>query len=108
MSIIKTLNLSFQFLIFLSNLFVLFCVYNFIDEEVKHKNLAVLLFYSTCYLFLNFSILRQGIAIGILLLSLRFLFNKKIIASLMMIFLASLFHMTAIVFLPILLIANYT
>ncbi|TKF83646.1 EpsG family protein, partial [Vibrio sp. F13] len=107
-SIIKTLNLSFQFLIFLSNLFVLFCVYNFIDEEVKHKNLAVLLFYSTCYLFLNFSILRQGIAIGILLLSLRFLFNKKIIASLMMIFLASLFHMTAIVFLPILLIANYT
>ncbi|WP_297481045.1 EpsG family protein [uncultured Photobacterium sp.] len=105
-SIIKSIGLGFQTLIFICNLFVIYCVYSFINRHIEYKNSAILLFYSLCYLFINFSILRQGIAAGLVLLAIDSYFNKRNLKVLIYLLTATLFHFSAIIFLPLIFLST--
>ncbi|WP_419239783.1 EpsG family protein [Photobacterium leiognathi] len=106
-SIIKSLGLGFQSFIFICNLFVVSCLYYFINRNIKYKNSAILLFYSLCYLFINLSILRQGIAASFLLLAIDSNFNNKnSYKTYSYIFISTLFHFSSIVFIPLIFVSQ--
>ncbi|WP_340642241.1 EpsG family protein [Photobacterium damselae] len=106
-SIIKSLGLGFQSLIFICNLFVISCLYYFTNRNIQYKNSAILLFYSLCYLFINLSILRQGIAAGFLLLAIDNNFNNKSnYKTYSYLFLSILFHFSSILFIPLIFISQ--
>lgn len=69
--------------------------------------LTVLVFYSTTYLvFLGGN--RQAIALAIVIYSIKYLISREFIKFLSAVFLASLFHLSAWIFLPVYFIANRT
>lgn len=70
-----------------------------LNKQVKYKIIAILVIFSDLYLYFNFSGMRQGIALAFILLSMSFIYNKKIILFIFTILIASLFHKTALVFL---------
>lgn len=66
------------------------------------------LFYFTALGFyvLSFNLVRQSIAIAICFFALRYMFNRKIFKYIVTILIASLFHMTALIMIPMYWIAN--
>ena len=76
----------------------IFCVFYFINKHSKHILLSTIIFLSLYYLY-SFFLLRQVIAMGILLLSYDFLKEKKPIKFVITVLIATLFHQTAFVFL---------
>lgn len=62
--------------------------------------LSFLLFIAFGYFGFTFSGIRQGIAMGILIYSYSYIRDKKLVLFLITVFLASLFHSSAIIFLP--------
>ncbi|HIF9186550.1 TPA: EpsG family protein [Photobacterium damselae] len=103
-SIVKSLGLGFQSLIFICNLFVISCLYYFINRNIRYKNSAILLFYSLCYLFMNFSFLRQGIAAGFIILAIDSMFSNKQYQAYSYLLISILFHFSSIIFTPLIII----
>lgn len=68
-------------------------------KKSKYRILALLIFFSDLFLYLNLSGMRQGIAIGITLYSTLYIFEKKNFFKFSICILtASLFHRTALIF----------
>jgi hypothetical protein len=61
--------------------------------------ISLLLFYCELYLYFNFSGIRQGMALSIIVYSVRFSIDRKILQFLLFIFLAMMFHYTSLIFL---------
>lgn len=110
-SLFKSFDLDFSIFIFTVNLITTFLFFVFINKVSKYsgyRNLIVLLYFSTVFLFSNFSVLRQGIAIGIWLCSL-FYCKDNVYKYLFLVFIASLFHYSVSIFfiIPLLLSLNW-
>lgn len=73
-------------------------IYFFIKENSKNYFLSLLLFITFNFYGYYFGILRQSIAISILLCGYKYVFEKKIWKFLSFVLLATLFHKTAIIF----------
>lgn len=100
MSLLKFIGVNFQGLIFIINLITTWLFFVFINRTGKflnYKNVMVLLYFSTVFLYTNFSVLRQGIAIGIWLLSLNYL-NKNNLKYYIFVLIGCLFHYTLLIF----------
>jgi len=73
-------------------------IYFFIKENSKNYFLSILLFITFNFYGYYFGILRQSIAISILLCGYKYVFEKKIWKFLLFVLLATLFHKTAFIF----------
>lgn len=72
---------------------VSYMIYKYSDEYL----LSFVAFISMFYLY-SFYLLRQMLAVSILILSLKYIYNKKIVKFLLLVFIATLIHETAICF----------
>lgn len=100
---------SFLFMIAFTSAVFLVSVYFLIRNNVSDEfvGISFLIFVINPYLFLmNLSSIRQSIATSLFILSIYFAKNKKLILYVILICCAALFHKSAIVLLPVFLIAN--
>lgn len=91
-----------HYVIVIASLIFVGCVYIsiYIYRNKISISMAILLFMCTIY-FQSFNLVRQYIAIGILILSIKSIEDKKLFKFLILNILAFLFHYTAICFLPV-------
>ena len=97
--------LGFISLVALLNIIQNFIYFIFIKENVpNHLRWLAMIIYllSANFYILNFSMMRQGLAISLVVLSVMLILKKKKIFSFITIFCASLIHSSALLFLPIL------
>lgn len=97
--VVKILHLLFknpQSLIICSSLFINFSIYKFIKNYSKNYLISILVFIFNNIYFSYMNIMRQALAISIILLGIKYLLNKKYIKFIIVILLASLFHTVAI------------
>lgn len=93
-----------QSLIFVTSIFINFSVYTFIKNNSKDYFLSTLLYIFLNYYFNYMNIMRQAIAIAILLLFYKFLKNKQYLFYLFGVIIAFFFHKTAIMGLVLILV----
>ena len=107
--LLNKISPSYQVMLIVVSLFFLFMVYKLISENVniEYFGIAFLIFVINPYLFLvNLSAVRQSIAIALFIIAIEFAYKRKIIPYIIFIAIATLFHNSAIVLLPIYFIAN--
>ncbi|WP_227009210.1 EpsG family protein [Pseudoalteromonas phenolica] len=99
--IVRYFGLNFSFLLLLSALISLilyfYSLYRFLGFGVVL--FSFLIIYCDLYLYFNFSGIRQGIALSIALLAGYFSFKKNLFSYLIAVFVATLFHKSAIIIL---------
>jgi hypothetical protein len=83
-------------------------VYNFINKYSSYKIVSLFIFISLFTEIVLMAALRQAIAISIIVLSARYIFNRKILPFIFMIFLASTFHASALFAFPLYFMYNKT
>ncbi|EEF16042.1 putative polysaccharide polymerase [Actinobacillus minor 202] len=101
MSSLKALGIEFQGLLFITNFITTIFFFIFIrraDAVIGYKNVMVLLYFSTVFLYTNFSVLRQGIAISLWLFAIDYL-NKSSFKYTLLVLLGCLFHYSVALFL---------
>lgn len=77
-----------------------FAVAKFLSTYSTYFNFSCYLFIANCSFFWMFNGLRQFIAVCIILLASKYLFNKKTIPFMICVFIACLFHNTALLWIP--------
>ena len=99
----KSMNSKFLFFA-ITAMLALVPVFLFLLEEWDcEKNILQLAAFATCYtlLFTEYSAIKQGIAIGFCVYSLKYVFRRKPINYLICILIAFMFHASALVFIPV-------
>lgn len=76
-------------------------VYYYIKTNSKNYIYSIFIFITFNYYAFLFGLLRQAIAISILMFSIKYIKERKLIKFLLLVILASLFHKTALIFLPL-------
>lgn len=92
---------NYQWIYVLTQLIIVILVFYSIRHYSNSVGWSVFLLMFGTYMNFAFSAMRQTIAIGIFLFSLKYLFDKKPIKFLICIMIATLFHKSAIFFLPV-------
>lgn len=103
--IAKLFGPEFYWVQLLQSLFVNISIFYFIKKNLKYKFLGILIYYIVFYLYLNFEILRESIAICIFLIfGYPYLNNKKYFKYYISVGIAFFFHSSAIclIILPVL------
>ncbi|MBR6778572.1 MAG: EpsG family protein [Clostridia bacterium] len=95
--IIAKIGLSFRFVILLSSLFTAYCFIRFIKEFSPNKCMSIVMFVGLGLFAQSLNIIRHIIALDFVLLSIILLFKNKIFKSIILVLIASLFHVTALV-----------
>lgn len=97
-----------QWIFFISSLITLVLMYRFIIKYSVNISYSVFLYFGFCFIFFSFNTLRQFIAIAITLLAFGPLLNRRFFRYLLIILVASLFHITALVMIPLYTLLNIT
>ncbi|MDF3828190.1 MULTISPECIES: EpsG family protein [unclassified Pseudocitrobacter] len=105
MMLSKSCGLDFYGFQFIVSLICLIIINKAIRKE-NSKLLFVFVYFSTCYLFLNMSVIRQGIAVAFLYMAVSSLFDNQKKSSVIYLLIGCLFHFSLIIMLPILLVSN--
>ncbi|MEJ5071353.1 EpsG family protein [Enterobacter ludwigii] len=105
MALSKTFGLSFYSFQFLVSCITMCIIHRAISTE-KAKLLFLFLYFATCYLFLNMSFIRQGLAIAFLYLSVSMLFQGCKKTAIFYLLFGCLFHLSLIFILPVIVVAN--
>lgn len=101
---IKTIQLftqSPQILFIVSAVIINVFIMLFIKENTDFYDLGYFLFIALYFYYSSFNIMRQWIAMSIFLYALKFAYDRKIIKYLLCIAIASIFHKTALLTIPI-------
>lgn len=104
-TVIKKIWDNFSFFIFCWAFISMFTKYNFF-KCLKNPQLGYFIFFCFFYINLEWNILRQGLAISFLLLSINFVEKKKFLPFLFFVGLATSIHISSIIFLPVFFINN--
>ncbi|MFC0013745.1 MULTISPECIES: EpsG family protein [Allobacillus] len=99
--IISILSNSPQIIIIFTSLLILSCVFYFINRNSKNIIFSIYIFVTMFYYFASFNIIRQFLAIGIILIAYKFILERRIVPFAALILFASTFHGLAILFLPV-------
>lgn len=67
----------------------------YLYKETQYPSVALLIFFSSSFILLNFILIRQAIAVGLVLAALLFYINKRVYISILLSTLSVLFHETA-------------
>lgn len=100
--IIYNLSRDYRWLFFISAFIFLFFIYKAIWDNSENIFQSILLIFIGQSYFYSMNLVRQAIAIAIVLYSYKFLKDKKIMKTLICILFASLFHNSALIMIPIL------
>lgn len=92
------LNIHYNLFLFILNSTSLFLFYRSLKDYAVFFVISLLLFYSELFLYLNFSGIRQAMAISVLVFSIRFCLKREFFLFLICVFLAFSFHVTALIF----------
>lgn len=106
-SVFKNIDDNIQLLFLFCSFVTLIFIFLSIKRYTKYKYIIFLGFFARPYFFTNFAVIRQGIALSISLYALRFLEENKKIKYILYIGIASLFHVSVLVFLINLIIRNF-
>lgn len=82
-----------------SGAIAMFLFYHLIEKYSKWFFMSVILFVFLDFFELNMNIMRQGLAMGVICLSYKYLLNKKLFKFITIVLIATLFHSSAIIFL---------
>lgn len=104
--LIITLTDSDRIFIFCTAILSLIGVFYFIKENSKNYFLSVYLYITLNFYFYTLGVLRQSIALSCLLFSYRFIEHKKPIKYVITILIASTFHNTILICLPLYFLCN--
>lgn len=96
---LKTIEAHYSFLFGIIAFLQFIFFYKSFDDKRHLLPYALFFFFTYGQLFTNLNIIRQGLAISILLYSIKYIYEHKFKAFLFYIGLASLFHITSIIFL---------
>lgn len=99
-SFVKTLGFNFFGFTLIISIFFYVCVYVGMSKFSTNMNLVVVVLMYKAFLGLAFVYMRQCIAVGIFLISLKYIYESKPIKYVLLILLASTMHFTAIFLLP--------
>lgn len=99
-SIVKTLGLNFFGFTLVVSIFFYVCVYVGLSRFSINMNLVVVIFMYKAFLGLTFIYMRQCIAVGIFLISIKYIYESKPVKYVLLILLAATIHFTAIFLLP--------
>nr|WP_106783609.1 EpsG family protein [Lysinibacillus timonensis] len=78
----------------------------YIDRYSKDKIISLLLYFSGVFIMFDMGVIRQGLSIGITLLSIKHIKERSFTKFLFIICFAALFHVSAIIFLPLYFLGN--
>ncbi len=98
--LVNMLHGNLGMLLFFSQLIPISCYLLFINKENINASTAVLA-YVTMFLGNSFNIMRQAIAMGIAIFSYTYIKNRNFKKFILVIFIATNFHRTALIFLPL-------
>lgn len=102
--------LGFILLVAFLNIIQNYIFYVLIKRYVnpKHRWLALIIYlFSSTFYILNFSMMRQGFAVSLIVLAVIFLVENKCIKGFIVVLLASLVHTSALIFIPVLLLKYF-
>ena len=100
--IVKLINGNLAVLLFLSQLIPISFYLFFVNKKKEKISISVaVLAYMTILFGISLNIMRQAIAMGIAIFSYSFIKERKLIKFIVTIALASCFHITALIFLPL-------
>lgn len=91
-------GVNYNLFLILLNSFSLYLMFHFFDKNCDYKIIALLIFFSDLFLYFNLSGIRQAIATSITCFSFLYAYNRKQYKFLSLIIVASLFHLSAIIF----------
>lgn len=94
------------FQLFIFSIALILKFYFFKNNKNLNIYFALLIYFSTIFLIFDINGVRQGIALGITLVSTIYIFKRKIVYFSLLIILAFLFHKSSIVFFPFYFIYN--
>ena len=100
MFLLKTLHLPYPFLFITISFLQILYIYKWANLNKFLLPWVLYFYFSTLYLFESMNIMRQAIAFSIILFSINYIYKSEKIKFLILVVLASLFHKSAIVFLP--------
>lgn len=106
-SIIESTTMNPQHIFVISSFITLGGIFWSIKKHSVSPALSVFLFCTMGFLSHSFNLTRQFIAISIVLVSIRYLLNKQVIKYVVTVFIASLFHQTALLMVPAYLLLNH-
>lgn len=98
MNVLARAGISEQQFLFIVSVLIIAPIAVLIGKKSKSYMLSLILYISLGFFLFSFSGIRQAIAFSITFFSFRFVENRKLLKFIMSIFLASLFHSTAVVF----------
>ena len=93
--IVGSIFLNYQFFLFIISLFIFISFAKFIQKSSNCVWLSLLLFVSAGYLDTCMSLIRFSIALSIILYSYKYIQKRKLVKFVCLVFLASLFHVSA-------------
>ena len=97
--LVNSLGLHEQTVIAIMNLISLTCIYTFINKYSPDKALSVLLFLPLYFQY-DMHAARTAVAIGISTLSFQYIYDRNLLKYVFVVFLASAFHKSAFILLP--------
>jgi hypothetical protein len=95
--------LGFEVLVICTSIFTSIIYYKFIKTFVPQKWYWLALFtyiFNTSLFFVPLSMMRQSLGMALFVLSFKYIYNKKVIPTVLLILVAALFHKSAILLLP--------
>jgi hypothetical protein len=99
--IFKYLFGNYYVMQFTITFFICTVIYNFIEKYSSYKTISLFIFVSACTKYFLMGAVRHSIAVTIVVLSIKFIFNRKFLSFLLVILLASCFHISAIFAIPL-------
>jgi len=100
--IIQLFDGSYQLLVFLVSLLTIIPIYFTLKKHSVNPLFSLFLYFTLYFYFYSFNISRQTLAISFVLLAFTYLLNKKKVVYILLILLASTFHTSALITLPLL------
>ncbi|MGJ1271453.1 MULTISPECIES: EpsG family protein [Sphingobacterium] len=99
--VMHSLGLGFQWVIFFCAIFSLVPKFYFFKNHSSNYFIVLAFYYCSVFFLFDFIAIRQAIAIGIFMVSIPFIIERKISIYLFLIMIASLFHLSALVLVPL-------
>lgn len=106
-TLIADLGLGFQWVIFLMAFITIFIKLQFFLKNSPNFVFSLFIYYCSIFYLYDFIAIRQALAMAIFMLALPYILYRKLIIYILLIVLASMFHISALILLPFYFILNF-
>lgn len=90
-----------QFIILATSFVIIFLTIQYLYKYSSNIVISIYLFITLYYYFVSFNAIRQFMAIGIFSLAIKYIYERKIVKYLLIVIVSSLFHQTALLYIPL-------